>query len=385
MMMKRLVVLSLLLGGCSLYWGDDNADDVCNAPLVPANGLRDPSTGQCGYIGGGGNCGCYQCPETTGVDIAEPDWASCPGKCDALDEQTCLQTAGCHAAYTEDVKAGSGPTPTFWGCWDVPPSGPIEGSCSGLDAQTCSEHDDCIAIYLQGLDPGPNGETTAFSSCQPEQAGACSGVDCGAGSHCEQQCAVCDPPGPCNGPICQTMCVPDVTCNAVDCGPGYTCAEQCDASNGLVGTCSAVCVPTDHDPGQCYGTVSCNSAPPACPANDTPGVANGCYTGYCIPVTDCGPHDPGKCYVDTLCDIAAPACPSGTLPGIGSNNCYTGYCIPTSQCEVPACETLTTEQACTARNDCAPVYSGSDCTCTGSGCTCQTLTYERCESLLMPI
>jgi hypothetical protein len=182
------------------------------------------------------------------------------------------------------------------------------------------------------------------------------------------------------------MCVPDATCGTLDCGPGYVCAEQCPPPLSDAGPCKATCVPTNQDPGQCYGTVLCNTAPPACPANTTPGVASGCYTGFCIPVADCSPHDPGQCYAQVLCNSAPPACPGGTLPGVSTTNgCYTGYCIPTNSCEVPACETLTTEQACTARNDCAPVYAGSDCTCTGNGCTCQTLTYERCESLLMPL
>jgi hypothetical protein len=74
----------------------------------------------------------------------------------------------------------------------------------------------------------------------------------------------------------------------------------------------------------------------------------------------------------------------GTLPGV-TNGCYSGYCIPTTSCEVAACETLTTDAACTARTDCAPIYAGTNCTCTATGCTCATLTFARCESALMPL
>jgi hypothetical protein len=75
----------------------------------------------------------------------------------------------------------------------------------------------------------------------------------------------------------------------------------------------------------------------------------------------------------------------GTLPGV-VNGCWSGYCIPTYSCEIAACETLSSEAACSARGDCTPVYLGTDCTCTMSGgCTCTTETYERCESTLMPL
>jgi hypothetical protein len=177
------------------------------------------------------------------------------------------------------------------------------------------------------------------------------------------------------------MCVPDQDCTTVDCGPGYQCVEQC---NALVGPCQVQCVPVDHDPGQCYGSVTCTSPPPLCPASTTPGVANGCYTGYCIPIAACMPNDPGQCYATVTCTAAPPQCPSGTLPGV-TNGCYTGFCIPTYDCELAACETLTTEAACTGRGDCEPIYVGTDCTCDPDHCECQTLTYERCQSQVMPL
>ena len=142
--------------------------------------------------------------------------------------------------------------------------------------------------------------------------------------------------------------------------------------------------PDGGGPGNCYGSVTCNSAPPQCPANTTPGVANGCYTGYCIPVSQCGPNDPGECYGQVTCNIAPPSCPMGTLPGV-INGCWTGFCIPTGQCEVPACETLTDETTCESRMDCIPVYNGTDCTCTPVGLHLRDETWERCESALMPL
>ncbi len=47
--------------------------------------------------------------------------------------------------------------------------------------------------------------------------------------------------------------------------------------------------------------------------------------------------------------------------------------------EPPACATLTTESDCTARGDCEPIYTGYDCTCDPSGCTCKTEVFAKCQ------
>jgi hypothetical protein len=69
------------------------------------------------------------------------------------------------------------------------------------------------------------------------------------------------------------------------------------------------------------------------------------------------------------------------MPGVASG-CYSGFCIPIADCEVPACETLTTEAACTARSDCEAVYVGSGCTCEAGTCTCQTQSFESCMTAM---
>jgi hypothetical protein len=393
MMKWALGVFVCLAAGCDLYW-NNNADDVCNgggAAIYPASELRDPNTGQCNYYGGGGGGGC-PCDVTfdEGGGCAEPatgvgldgEWAQCSGSCSGLAEDACVATAGCQAAYLDQQGANmGGGGNTFWGCWNVAPNPQEGGGCTGLDAQTCSEHDDCAMVY-SGF-----GNATKFEQCAPESGGGtCTDVDCGLGSHCEQQCMECPPNADCaTNTICHPMCVPDDACATIDCGAGYVCAEQCDAGTmNLVGSCTATCVPVGHDPGQCTGAVTCTTQPPQCPADSTAGIANGCYTGYCIPNADCNPHDPGLCYGTATCASAPPQCPSGTLPGI-TNGCWSGYCIPTANCEIPACETLTSESACTSRADCTPVYAGMDCTCYPGYCECNTLTYEHCQSLLMPL
>ena len=52
----------------------------------------------------------------------------------------------------------------------------------------------------------------------------------------------------------------------------------------------AMCAPEGKSPGTCFGQVTCRAAAPACPAETTPGIEGGCYTGACIPLDVCGPR-----------------------------------------------------------------------------------------------
>jgi len=350
-MMKRLLVLCLFASGCGLYWGSDNGDDVCNqlatGGSIAAEGYRDPQTGTCEYFGGGGGGGGC-CVDSNGNGTycaapsngqALPNWGQCNSQCDGLDENSCVETTGCHAAYLDRVDIDIAPETIYYGCWATAQGGATQPptACAGLDAQTCSERDNCSMVYTGYSTP------TNYEKCIDESTTGC-GIDvqCPMGSHCEQQCAKCN-------------------------------------SIGCQDACSPACVP-DAGWGECTGQITCNMGPPSCPANTTPGIANGCYTGYCIPNAACGSPNPGKCYDTVTCNSAPPSCPTGTLPGI-LNGCWSGYCIPTASCELAACETLTTEAACQGRSDCTPVYTGTDCTCTMTGgCTCATETYAKCET-----
>jgi hypothetical protein len=49
------------------------------------------------------------------------------------------------------------------------------------------------------------------------------------------------------------------------------------------------CVPEQAHAGTCAGATTCDIAAPRCPVGTTPGIANGCYTGVCIPTTYCAP------------------------------------------------------------------------------------------------
>jgi hypothetical protein len=107
---------------------------------------------------------------------------------------------------------------------------------------------------------------------------------------------------------------------------GFHCEQVCSSD----GTCSPVCVPDD---------AACG--PTTCP----PG-------SECV--QKCDGQDPNN-------------------PGCGV---CTIECVPNG-----TCETLQTEGECVSRSDCEAVYAGESCTCDANGnCTCEILTYERCET-----
>ncbi|HVK87573.1 MAG TPA: hypothetical protein VM513_25825 [Kofleriaceae bacterium] len=394
--MRAYLAFLVLLTGCDLYLGGD--DEPPPPPCYDYGGigtdggaalrLRDPSTGECTSFGGGGYpCGDEEQCCNVATLTPTPDWGYCESQCTGLDEQACLGAPGCNASYDallgipEDPGSGA----SYTGCWATSQSGPVQGGgCYNLDAYECARHDDCSMFY-----DSSGTSFTKFAYCGPEPTTqGCSAVDCGPGSHCEEQCYPCDGvDGPCDMPACFPTCVPDGnTCASTLCGPGTECVEVCEGGTptdgGMMvpGVCYATCVPIGGggDPGQCTGPVACDAAPPACPSGTVAGILNACWSGYCIPEADCGPHDPGTCG-QAACATPPPACPAGTVAGV-SNGCWSGYCIPQASCPQAPCEQLTDEASCTARGDCNAVYTGDNCTCSPWGCTCEDLTFARCES-----
>jgi hypothetical protein len=339
--MKRLVLLGTLLAGCGLFTGSGDDQKVCPVYNGGAGGtgvsqgFRDPTSGNCTYDSppppdcGDPDCPCYPTPLPNGIVVPKtpigPDAGNgvaveggeCNGPCSGLDEQSCLANDTCHASYLD-----SGTGTSFWSCWDITPEAPQPQACAGLDAYSCAVAPNCSSLFNDSSTTGPE-----FESCVTNSG---SGCDCASGYHCVDECNAID----CiqgSGCGCTPTCVPDDPTCSLPCPPGATCMEEC----GPNGSCQDVCVSSTLDPGQCTGTISCNSAPPACPVGTTAGIENGCWTGYCIPNADC------------------PA---------------------------PACAAITDQASCTARPDCEAVYAGMNCTCDASGCTCTVLTFERCEA-----
>ena len=193
-------------------------------------------------------------------------------------------------------------------------------------------------------DPLPDGSCPPVAChplCVPDGPPSCENVMCPPGSHCEQECMA----GPNGEMVCRPVCAPDGgSCAATLCGPGTQCVETC----------------APPPPGCMGGPIGC---PPVC-------------TVACVPI-----HDPGTCTGPVACDALPPACPMGTLPGI-LNGCWSGYCIPLAACEQPppaACETLATEAACQAQAGCEAVYSAT-CTQNADGSfSCDGFMFARCQ------
>ena len=353
------------------------------------------------------------------------------GACDNLDAQGCSEHDDCIAVYSDYYGPDDGvstsfsycaPEPWGQGCYgnqDCPagyecnadtecmpdPSCPPDGACpaicygqcvpaqNGCDAVDCGLGYHC-ELQCYPCDPvDPNDTSCDFPcdvTCVADFPSCDDGTTCAPGSHCETVCTdpdpMCDDPNGCAGG-CSTTCVPDVPpdCGGTTCEPGTHCEEQCPPCTMGDPACEAPCwigcVPDGvPDPGTCDGEIWCDGIPPTCPDGTVAGIADGCWTGYCIPVEDCGPNDPGSCYGDVVCDAAPPACPPNSVPGI-RNGCYTGYCIPTWDCDQTAtCESLD-EYGCNARQDCTPVYNGGGCTCYPDGtCSCSDWQFDHCET-----
>ncbi|MFT3696985.1 MAG: hypothetical protein QM831_27835 [Kofleriaceae bacterium] len=314
--MKRFLVLALV-SGCSLYWGGDD-DDMCNYGddvAVPAGGAPQA----------------FRDPTTGTCQYIDTGGGGCTCPCG--------ETCECPATGIA-----------------LPNEGQCYTQCDSLTEDQCLTAPGCHAAYddesREALGNGSDSWTTAivFMGCwatpqmQSQQTKECSGLDA-------------------------YSCQDYDNCSMWYADTGYsTQFEQCVDETASQPT----------DPGACGGSITCGVQPPICPANTTPGIANGCWTGYCIPNADCGSHDPGQCYAPVTCNMGQPSCPAGTEAGV-VDGCYSGYCIPDSACEKLSCEQLPDQASCTSRADCQAVYTGTNCTCDSNGCTCQDETYTRCE------
>jgi hypothetical protein len=266
---------------------------------------------------------------------------------------------------------------------------PDQQSCHTVDCapgyhceDTCRECPptaDCAGLYLC--------ETT----CQPDVVTSCDQVACEIGSHCELSCTrgpqPVHPSQPAIMDTCVATCVLDQPrdCASTTCPVGSHCEQRCFNAPGGPATCDVQCVPDPIvDPGSCAGPINCLTGEPSCPSGTVAGIANGCWTGFCIPSNECGPRDPGTCNDAVICALPPPQCPVDTVAGV-RNGCWSGYCIPVSACAPVACESLTNEASCSNRPDCTPMYTGDHCTCTPDRCECESTTFARCETALLPL
>ena len=333
-------------------------DDDCQYTLedrAPGQSFRNPDTGRCEFLGGGG--GRYSCDgDVWPADVggggsaraaleAVPAWGTCYGMCDGLSDADCQATPGCQSGYSDGF---------FYECWEVAPIGGTDDIPCELvaDALTCAGRDGCIKHHGSPFAAADSAAEAPFigpyERCESEVTGCYSDDECGSSEYCTADTECLPPPG-CNSGACPAVCY-------------------------------GRCLP-DKDPGSCTGTVTCDAPAPLCNVGSSPGIADGCYTGSCIPNAQCGSQgDPGNCYGEAICAMPAPACPEGTLPGI-KNSCWTGYCIPVNMCEAPpSCGERTSEVQCITQGGCVPTYTGINCECTGDACNCTDWVFDTCEN-----
>ncbi len=228
-----LTPLLIALPACGIYFGEgDDCDfggalENSEAPGAFELPRRNPETGVCEQ---GGirppTCGdpCAPCTNDDGDFVPARSWGFCNGVCEALDEATCLVTTGCRAAYVR--------------------------TCQGLGCPV-----DDVAFY----------ECWSTDETGPIQGGECTGLDATTCSLHDDCVAIHGNAG----------CAVDAAGVPVECDP-----------LGLFERCAPE---SDDSPAQgtCDGTVVCDVPPPDCPVDTLPGIQNGCYTGFCIPVTAC--------------------------------------------------------------------------------------------------
>jgi hypothetical protein len=214
-----------------------------------------------------------------------------------------------------------------------PDWGACYSQCDGLSEAACINTAGCFGAYLD--DPTADGKHDFYGCWATPPSGPvhgqCLGNDAQECSRHDDCSAIYSSIGIEKAYLQFLQCVPEnvaPSCVGSDCAPGYHCEEHCygDPSTNTMDVCSAYCV------------------------QDLTCTAVDCGPGYeCAEVCDDTTNGMGTCHPT---------------------------CVPTQ-----SCETLTTEVSCQNRSDCTPVYIGMNCTCTVYGCSCQDLTYDRCESL----
>jgi hypothetical protein len=286
---------------------------------------------------------------------------------DDSHERYCDQT-GCYEC--RDGKCGAGAGGSCASNWDCPAGCYCSGSGSCEEAGSCYSETEC--------GPGYRCQVERYSCVPDGTGGGCQrDADCGSGYFCDELAGVCRWGGSCGS---AGQCEPGHECNPTrrTCEPiGCTDDEQCPQG--------AYC---EQNRGECVATGTCDGG--SCPDGHQCDSAR----NTCVPCTgsSCGgSKDPGSCNGAVTCGDAPPVCPSGTVPGI-ADGCYTGFCIPLAACDVPpppSCEELTSETDCQARaGECQTLYTGINCSCgpgcsceaQDAGCTCESFEYVACRS-----
>ncbi|MFH0901366.1 MAG: hypothetical protein V2A73_12125 [Pseudomonadota bacterium] len=223
--------------------------------------LRDPVSGLC-----------RDCRKFAAV-AGHKDVARCDGRCEELDEATCVMTPGCRAAYTTNFEHSPDPIASaiFVGCWSTAPSQPGTGSggdCTALDALECSRRDNCAAYH----EIGP--------PCDDWECGSDPNAEC---VDCPEyglfrQCGPEEPPIP---PECDTIsdeleCVESAGCMPLYRGSDCSCTDDgiCSCNYWTFYGCTSAAVPPGDDPQDAAAIAACVEEFSGCDCEE------GCVDGF---------------------------------------------------------------------------------------------------------
>jgi hypothetical protein len=191
-------------------------------------------------------CGVVQGGISTGTSLVDPATLLC----ESFNIPTCDPDCG---GCPPSVKAA----PTV----ALPTWGSCSSTCRGLDESSCGATTGCRIARDASCFFAPPGQACLddFAGCYStdqirQPAGTCAGLDAYECSQHDDCAAIYDAPH-CNTPGCTTTFV--------------------------------ACAPEHAIAGSCTGGLSCAQKPPLCPSGTVAGIANGCWTGVCIPQAAC--------------------------------------------------------------------------------------------------
>jgi hypothetical protein len=194
--------------------------------------------------GGGGDDVCVQ------TDFGEPAIAPAPLR--DPGNLTCTSFGG-------GCNSDCGPCPEASLTPPIPSWGICGSGCESLGPGQCATTPECRVVKDANCSIGQAVCLTDFMGCFPTDMQVDVSINCFTADAWD-----CSRNRACEAHHAQHSC-PDV-----DCPRPF-----------------ATCVPTGVAPGHCTGQVTCRALQPTCPAGTTPGIANGCFTGACIVMSEC--------------------------------------------------------------------------------------------------
>lgn len=260
LLIGSLAAWTMALGGCHLYFGDDN-DGNDGYSYCDDTGCYWCDDWGCYPDGDGGGGPGWSC--SNNYECAAGCYCSADGFCE--EAGFCSGDEECPSGFECDDRASCVPDGSDSACTtdDQCPSGSFcdetAGYCVGswtCDSDAANADEQCGLGY----------ECDDRDTCVPEP---CTSDDqCQEGCYCDENIGECVETSTCSN---DTMCTGDLTCD-----------EE-----------RSTCVP--ESPITCQGEVTCADEAPICPSGSTPEIQDGCYTGECMAKDQCPDGAPFEC------------------------------------------------------------------------------------------